>query len=164
MPERTSFQAYVYSCPEDQRQAAHRVLTQDYRLGLAWAETAPRQLSLTRPYTARVCLCREASDIAAAMREAAPGASFVLWEDPAETWLGDLYAYTPELGEFNAECDCDGNPAWTPEAVKHAISQITAATPSPSAETVLAELDKHMGAPWLADWQAHRNDPESRDR
>jgi hypothetical protein len=159
MRDTTSFQAYVYTCPEDQRHAAHRVLAHDYRLGLAWDEPAPARLSLTKPYTEREFFtCGLAADVASYLHDAAPGASFILWENPAETWLGDLHAYTPELGEFNAECDCDGNPAWTPEAVKHALSQIMAAVPSPSAATVLAELDKHMGVPWLADWQAHRNE------
>src|SRR5262249_39710404 len=80
MPDRTTFQAFVYACPEDQRQAAHRVLTQNYRLGLAWDATAPGQLSLTEPYTARVFLCRYASEVATVLHEAAPGASFYLWE------------------------------------------------------------------------------------
>jgi Protein of unknown function (DUF3145) len=163
MRDYTSFQAYVYACPEKQRAAAHRVLTQEYRLTLEAEVTAPGQLSLTKAYTARDFCCGCAPDVAGALRDAAPGASFVLWEDPAETWLGDLYAYTPALGEFNAECDCGGNPAWTPEAVKQAITQIMAATPSPSAETLLAELDSHMGVPWLADWQAHRPGLERRD-
>ena len=32
------------------------------------------------------------------VRDTAPGASFVLWEDPTGSALGDLQAYAPRLG------------------------------------------------------------------
>ena len=49
-----------------------------------------------------------ASDIAGELIAAAPGVSFVLWEDPAYQWLGTLEAHAPGLGDYSAECDSDG--------------------------------------------------------
>ena len=40
--------------------------------------------------------------MAGILREQAPGASWLLWEDPFEGSLGSLHAHTPELGDFDA--------------------------------------------------------------
>ena len=53
-------------------------------------------------------VCDTVPDIAAALREAAPGASWVTWEEPCATGPGRAIAFTPALGEHHGECDRSG--------------------------------------------------------
>jgi hypothetical protein len=123
-------------------------------------------------YLAQDVSCSSAGEYGDALREAAPGASFVLWEDPAYEWLGTLYAYAPDLGVFTAECDQDGTVVLsqdvTLQAVRGATDAVRAALegiqgPAGSEEraraavdAVLAELDRAAGKQWIDRWEQAR--------
>lgn len=105
--------------------------------------------------------CGSADEYAGNLMEAAPGASFVLWEDPAYQWLGDLRAYAPDLGLFAAQCDADGNPTLMPGQIREAVAAAQDAVRAALAarhecteeeaviDAVLAEIDKATGKAWL---------------
>jgi hypothetical protein len=150
----TILQCYIYACPEDQRAAAAEVLSD---LDIGWepgsgetgSPAGPPALSLTEPYTDHAASCGTADDLAAELTRAAPGASFVLWEDPAYSWLGSLQAYTPALGAFSADCDADGNVVFTIGEVTHVLRENAG-----DADHNVNAMRNAMGVPWTDDWQA----------
>ena len=77
--------------------------------------------------------------MAGILREQAPGASWLLWEDPFEGSLGSLHAHTPELGDFDAECGGGGQVLFTLDEVRAALAAA-------------------MGHPWITEWTSHRID------
>lgn len=164
MGDYTSFQCYIYACPEDQQAAAAAVLDES-DLTLDWGATQPSgQLSRTDACTAHQITLGTAGKIAARLREAAPGCSFVLWEDPASEWRGSLEAYTPALGAFSADCDSDGVVVCTLteaiQVIRDATDHTLVIDGKPAGywaaqETLLAAFGKAMGGPWFSDWLAH---------
>lgn len=167
MSGHTSFQCYIYACPEDQQAAAVGVID-EYGLSLEWGAPRPAgQLSLTDGYTADQVTLGTAGKMAARLREAAPGCSFVLWEDPKYEWHGVLEAYTPALGAFSADCDQDGVVVCTLteaiQIVRDATDHELVIDDKPGGywvaqEAVLAAFGKAMGGPWFSDWHAHEPD------
>lgn len=151
MGDRTNLQVFIYKCPEDQCEAAATLLGD---MDIDWGSVphVPGTLTLSHPYTRYETSCGTADSLAAELREAAPGASFVLWEDPAYEWLGSIQAYTPELGAFGAECTEGGEVVFTFAQV----ADVIAASPT-ARSAVRAQLRKAMGGPWLDDWHAHIN-------
>ena len=121
-------------------------------------------------YLATEISCGSADEYATALIKAAPGASFVLWEDPAYQWLGSLRAYAPDLGEYAAECDANGIVTLTPEEIRQAVSGATDAVQSAldpivrldsdaerarvAVATILAEIDRATGKPWFDRWHS----------
>jgi Protein of unknown function (DUF3145) len=144
MSDRTNFQVYVYECPEDQREAAAAAITDIYDPDEGSTDDLAEGITV---YEARV---GTADEVAAKLREAAPGASFYLWEDPCYEWLGDMYAYTPELGIFTAACDSYGEPVFKLSEVVVVVRE---------AKGMLPVIQRKMGAPWREDWAAHSPTP-----
>lgn len=113
-------------------------------------------------YLARDVGCGSAEEYADALSEAAPGTSFVLWEEPTPEWLGTIFAYTPDLGMFTAECDTDGNVTLSPDEICEAIRGARPAVKAALAaidgdeerarvaiDTLLAEVDRKAGRQWF---------------
>ena len=46
------------------------------------------------------------------------GVTYMLWEDPAEEWLGELHMYHPALGDFESQCDSEGSALLTDHQAK----------------------------------------------
>lgn len=161
MPDSRLLQCYVYACPRGQRNAAAAVLA-DHDLDLDWDYPRPAAgLSLTRAYTGNAAV-GTAGTIAAELREAAPGCSFVVWEDPKYQWLGSLEAYTPALGRFSADCDSDGVVLCTLTEATRLIENAAAGQPGGAgswAEQAVAAFETAMGGPWFSDWHAARPAP-----
>ena len=149
MGDRTAFQCTIDACPEDQREAVREILD-EYADHIDWTRRLPRELAMGQPYTAHEVSCGTAQEIAGSLVDAAPGVSFTLWEDPAYQWLGDVYAHTPELGMFHAECDANGNPVYSPAQVADMIREATSRVPGISAADLATEVGKAMGGPWFA--------------
>jgi hypothetical protein len=159
MGDRTYFQVHIYDCPEDQREAARRVIA-DY----VTAADEDDVLHLTEGYTEDEVSCGSADELAPRLEQAAPGCSFVLWEDPKYEWLGSIRAYTPALGSFAADCDASGQPVFTLSEVLAVLKsdQVTACNdPDDSDGTLLKEvpaaLARVFGDPWLKGWRARRH-------
>jgi hypothetical protein len=134
-------QAHIYDCPPGQLWYVVRTL---------------RNLGLHREYPSSEMagqlderwLREEARDdsayqLAEALQEAAPGASWYLWQEPQAGELGDLYAFTPRLGLFHGACDGAGGVVIGRE----------------EARKILAggrDIDRAMGGPWTDEWEARR--------
>lgn len=109
--------------------------------------------------------CGSADEYHARLMEAAPGASWVLWEDPKYEWLGSMNAYAPDLGEYGSECDANGQPVKFPgelreivagcrDAVQVALDPVTeldadADRAQLAINVVLAAIDHATGRAWL---------------
>jgi hypothetical protein len=157
MGDRSYFQVHVYDCPEDQREAARLVIA-DY----VTAAAEDHVLDLTEAYTEEEVSCGSADELAPRLEEAAPGCSFVLWEDPTYVWLGSIRARTPALGSFAADCDAHGHPVFTLSEVMAVLKsdQVTACDDPDNSDGMLlkgvpAALARAFGDPWLEDWRAH---------
>lgn len=109
----------VTDCPDDQR-AALLAVVEDLDLGdvaydspddpaapvLSWGwNDAPLDLNET---------------IAAALIEAAPGATFTTCAEPAYEYPGTVTMYAPDLGRFDGVCDADGTPYVTATELRKA--------------------------------------------
>lgn len=158
MSDRSYAQVTVYDCPEDQRAACLAAIVESFgteyinekperlRAGaepgsmrLADYEPVP-ELALGERYGDDECSLDMNETIAAAIIEAAPGATFVVWVDPKYEYAGALTAYAPDLGRFDADCDADGNPTLT----AYAVRQILAETVDDDAE-LRARLRRALG-------------------
>lgn len=115
--------------------------------------------------------CGSADEYGTWLIDAAPGCSFILWEDPAYQWLGSLWAYAPDLGSFTAECDADGTVTLSPDEIRGVIRKSrdavqAALDPFMSLDgdqeradaaiaTVLGEIDRACGKPWFDRQREH---------
>jgi hypothetical protein len=152
MPDTTPLQLTVHAAPPDQHPAILKV-TNGYGLGQDWGSVAPEQLltelELGVPYTDDQGVCGHASEIAVELVAGAPGASFIVWEDPAYQWLGVVCIYTPELGLYEQDCDADGEPQLSGQAILAVLDRVEQATPEATLADVRAAIDQATGRPWF---------------
>jgi hypothetical protein len=151
--ERTYLRCYLYACPEGEREAAAEAM--DYE-----NMSEPNLANEAEAWVNDDALAGSADHLADALRDAAPGASWVLWEDPV-TDIGTLCARTPELGDFSASCTGGGDVVLTHDQVADVID--AAANEWRTQESALAmaaaiqvAVDRAMGVPWMKDWAGHR--------
>jgi hypothetical protein len=141
--ERTYLRCYLYDCPEAERDAAATAM--DYE---NMSATGEEWVNGDAPVDS-------AGTLAEALRDAAPGASWVLWED-----AGMLYARTPELGDFSASCTAGGDVVLTHHEMTEVIGKAAAEPEASSALAMAAVIaravDWAAGVPWMEDWAAHR--------
>ena len=140
MSDRVSLQVWVWDCPRAERASVAEALSGyveaefegQISLDTGWLVLGRRYINNEIPRgSARV--------LAGILREQAPGASWLLWEDPFEGSLGSLHAHTPGLGDFDAECDGRGQVLFTLDEVHVALAAA-------------------MGQPWIAEWASRRRD------
>ena len=140
---RTRLTVHLYDCPLWQHAAAAQVLAHhslhDGRVPL---DTATPFVRDTAPAGSG------AGYVASALLGAAPGASFVLWEDPTGSALGGLQAYAPRLGRFTAACDSNGEVVFTLDQVLAVIERTTLS----HGTDIAASMQYAMGRPWMDDW------------
>jgi hypothetical protein len=156
MPDTTNLQLTVRAAPPEQHQAILKVINA-YGLGQDW-DSAPdegyAELELGVQYTDSQGVVGHADQIAAELIAAAPGASFIVWEDPAYEWLGVVSVYTPELGLFEADCDADGIPQFSSQAILAFLDRVEQTTPQATVADVRAAIERATGKPWFDALQA----------
>ena len=141
--DRTYLKCYVYDCPEDQREAARAALEQ-----WGWGEYVNDPESPVDGMTAATeILCNTVPDIAAALRKAAPGASWVTWEEPTTGHPGRAAAFTPALGQHEGVCGGSGE-------ILIGRSDFEALRVQHSGAALLMALDTALGGPWARDYAA----------
>jgi hypothetical protein len=139
MSDRTYMRTYIYACPDDQQAAALAVLRPD--------DGPAGRLVLDEPYEEPEVPCGYSADLASTLAAAAPGASFVMWEDPGWGSLGELHARAPELGGFTGECTAGG--------VLLTLDEILEILDGAgSLRAARAGLHRRMAGPWMDDWAA----------
>jgi Protein of unknown function (DUF3145) len=152
MSDTTNLQLTVHAAPPEQHQAVLKAINA-YGLGQDWASVAPAdgftELELGVQYTDGLGVVGHASQLAAELIDAAPGASFIVWEDPAYEWLGTVCAYTPELGAYEAESDANGVPQLSGAAILTLLDAVERATPQATVADVRAAIDRATGKPWF---------------
>lgn len=138
---RTYLHCHVYDCPEDQRNAARAALA-------GWAPWGQKEEgdpeSPLDGRTARGNVpCDTVPDIAAALRKAAPGASWVIWEEPSDDSPGPgrSIAFTPALGEHEGECDASGD-------LLLSRSEFEALRSRHPGNALITAIDHALGGPW----------------
>lgn len=144
MSDRTRLKCHVYDCPEDQREEARAALEQWGE----WGEYEGDPESPVDGLTAVAAItCDTVPDIAAALRKAAQGASWITWEEPAATGPGRVIAFTPALGEHRGRCDVSGQ-------TLIGRSDFDALRVHHSGEALITALDTALGGPWARDYAA----------
>lgn len=109
MGDYTQMQVMIHDCPEEQVVAlVDALIANGLRVDWDGPEPVRGELHIGCFYTNRSVPGDAPSDLADELIEAAPGATFIAWTDPAYEWLGTLVRYTPELGRHEAECTAEG--------------------------------------------------------
>lgn len=138
MGDRTNAQITVYACPPEQVQAVLGII-ENYLGYNDWGDYDGRSgvLHLGGCFGAHEVSCGSSDEIAKQMIQDAPGAAFIVNEDPYADWLGSVNVYTPELGWYSAECDANGQPMFGVGEVRK-ISRLSA-----------KDREIALGTPWL---------------
>lgn len=158
MSDRSYAQVVVYDCPEEQRAAARAAIFEafggesineqphtdtapgsDRWDSARWVRTA--ELVLGERYGSDECSLDMNATLAAAIIEAAPGATFAAWVDPKYEYAGMLTMYSPDLGQFDSECDANGNATIT----SYRVRQILATNPP---DAIAGALRAELGLTW----------------
>lgn len=148
MTDTTSLQVDVYHCPFGQLAAVALTLQQ-------FGETAIGDTgSRFKGEVSR----GESEGIALRLRERAPGASWVMRQDPVADELGVLHAYRPRSGLYTAACDARGNILMTQSDLDQWLAKQAGIAPAdtPAGELwpcLHDSLSVLLGRPWLDDWE-----------
>ena len=100
--DRTYGTCVIVECPEDGRADAARILSE-------YGFDVGDELDFDVAYGGVEIPVGTASDVASSLREAVPGSSFWVQEDPAYEFMGEVWMYTPELGMYGGVCDSNGH-------------------------------------------------------
>jgi hypothetical protein len=138
----------LYACPDDQKQAAVRVLTGEFGL---WRPPGPAP---GERYESDAVTEGTACDLRDALLAAAPGASFVMWEDSFDDKPGELCAYAPGLGPFGPRPCSGSNVLMTLDDIRGALDAAAPVVldPGHARDVIMTALEHAMGWPWLDDW------------
>jgi hypothetical protein len=127
----------VYGCPDDQRQAVLDVI-QSERLSEDSQPTVD-ELVLGERYGIDETQLDRYAEIAGILMTRAPGATFVIWNDPKYEWLGGLMAYAPDLGAWSHDCDAEGTPVFSYQEVVDILKM----------DRDSGYIRQHIGEPWM---------------
>ena len=106
MGDRSYMQITVYDCPDQRPEVAE--LLGEY-VGLEFTDTVyDPPLAVGQQYTAEEMYLGSMRELAGKLIALAPRCSFTGWQDPFEQYLGELAAYCPEWGRFDADCTGEG--------------------------------------------------------
>lgn len=123
MSDRFPTQLTIYECPPEQRPAALAVIAEAY-LGPEWTGGgAATELVLGEQYVDYEAAGNLEAEVADALIDKAPGATFIVWADPKYEYPGELVMYTPELGRFSHTCDAQGTATFAPDEILSLVRQ-----------------------------------------
>jgi hypothetical protein len=103
-------QLTVYGCPTRRRQAAE-LLAEYVTLQcdlLSSEDPDPGEVAIGEEYTVQEATLGSMTELAGRLISLAPRCSFLGWQDPYYSGAGDLVAYSPKWGRFDAECTAAG--------------------------------------------------------
>ncbi len=133
MGDRTPIEVIVYSCPPERVNAVLEVF-EEFGLGQEFVlpgDPAPgpadtsrqRRLELGRGYIHSEISVGSSAEIAAALPS---DAAWKVWEDPKYEHLGEVHLNHPDLGVFVADCDAQGRPVFTSDAIDRLVERTDA--------------------------------------
>ena len=131
MGDRTPIEALIYSCPPERVDTVLEVFEE---FGLGGESVLPgdpvpgdrrrqRALELGHGYIRGEISVGSAAEVAAALPSEA---AWKVWEDPKYEHLGEVHLNHPDLGVFVADCDAQGRPVFTSEAIDRLIERADA--------------------------------------
>lgn len=148
MGDRTAFQLYLHEVPKGKAKAVAAVfneyaLESDWgEMGTDWGAGDVRVAMMNKPTAVDDQLNAGGSEyIAAALSKL--GATFFLWEDPMHEWMGQLYYSHPQLGDFDSECDANGQPLIEAYTINMILKE------SNSDREVVASLKERLGINYI---------------
>jgi Protein of unknown function (DUF3145) len=145
MSDRTYLKCHVYGCSEGQRESARAALEQ----WGPWGEYVGDPENPVDGLTVATDIpCGTVPEIATALRNAAPDASWVVWEEPGTTGPGRAAAFTPALGEHEGECDGSGEFLISRSGFEALSAQLPA-------EALITAIDAALGGPWARHYASH---------
>jgi hypothetical protein len=144
----TYLHAVIHAAPDGQHEPILEVLRGHgmYDEHYSWKLAA---LTLGEQYdndTSQVGAARRMAD---ELVEAAPAASFEVWERPNSQWLGTVVRHTSELGWFEGTCDIDGVVQLDSAAVMLLLDQLEQANATPDLGRIREAVAAATGQPWL---------------
>lgn len=114
MSDRTYAQIFIYDCPEEQRADLLAALSPTF-----WPIDSTNWDTIPVQFVVDEAPCGVIEEDAPGWAEAAPGATWVAWEDPKFEWLGTAaYCLGGKVVVFT--CDADGKPVATLDAARAA--------------------------------------------
>ncbi|KOV84623.1 hypothetical protein [Nocardia sp. NRRL S-836] len=122
MPDHTLASLTIHSCPPD-RVSAVRTIMNDYGL---WGEVgeASGYIHLgTEYFSPGEFVCGDTETVTELVIQAAPEASFTIYEVPAYDGVGWTFTYVPELGIFDAHCDKLGEPLLRQSVLRKVLTE-----------------------------------------
>ena len=133
MGDRTPIEVIVYSCPPERLNGVLEVF-EEFGLGHEFVlpgDPAPgpadagrqRRLELGRGYIHSEISVGSSAEIAAALPS---DAAWKVWEDPKYEHLGEVHLNHPDLGVFVADCDAQGRPVFTSDAIDRLVERTDA--------------------------------------
>jgi len=115
MGDRTEMSGFLYEVPKGKAKLVAYVLeewgvTRDWDEGVGssdWDAAVVRDcIEAGIQFTDTQWGCGRGHELAKELKDL--GVTFEFHEDPKYEWMGDLHMFHPELGEFYALCDADG--------------------------------------------------------
>lgn len=108
MSDRSYTQLIIRAIPDDQVEAASKVLVQFF--GTVATTAADMVADEYIEADGRLDMAEELADVLIAT---APGMAFITWTDPRYEYEGTLVMYAPRLGRFQNPCNAEGNATFT---------------------------------------------------
>lgn len=144
MGDRTAFSMTVHDCPDPAEGRAIMTIIQNENLSLNWdsEEPDPARLVIGEPYTDHEMSVGTVQALGFELKEAAPHATWEIQEDPAYEHLGDVWWYAPDLGDFRAEGDAQGQPVFGGNFITTLLAG------ADSLEGLRASIGHSIGVPW----------------
>lgn len=128
MGDRSYLQVTVYDCPSRRRQVAELLAQYVTYQGdlLSGEEPDPDEVVVGEQYTTEEISLGSMTELAGGLISAAPRCSFLGWQDPYGGDTGDLVAYSPKWGRFDAECTSGGAVLLGPDGVQRLAADAAA--------------------------------------
>lgn len=150
MGDYSPFQLQIHSVGNGREALEFANFIANFGLGQNWDSnhngTAPTELYLTGTTYGDSDASTGIYEDATALAAKVPNSVYVAWTDPKYEWLGTIVIHVPGLGVFTADCNADGQPVMSNNALQELIDQ------QPDDMTI-AEfrevLGKATGQPWF---------------
>lgn len=132
----------IFACPPEQAPVFMRAL-QEESFGMGWGDYNLETDALVLGH--QYCDDQASTTIIdrwADLPKEAPDATFAIYADPVYEYNGEVLIHSPALGTFRDKTDSNGN-------VIRTLEELTDFLYSGPHMDIVADLEMHMGKPWV---------------